>query len=36
MVVQEAAAYVEMARLVNLAPSCILVYLGAWVMATIP
>ncbi|CAK0787933.1 hypothetical protein CVIRNUC_011155 [Coccomyxa viridis] len=28
---QEAAAYVEMARLVNLAPSCILVYLGAWV-----
>ena len=34
MLVQEAAAYVEMARLVNLAPSCILVYLGAWVLAS--
>lgn len=29
--VQEAAAYFEMARLINLLPSCILVYLGAWV-----
>ena len=29
--VQEAAAYFEMARLVNLLPSCILTYLGAWV-----
>ena len=29
--VQEAAAYFEMARLVNLVPSCVLVYLGAWV-----
>lgn len=28
---QEAAAYVEMARLVNLVPSCLLVFLGAWV-----
>lgn len=28
---QEAAAYFEMARLVNLVPSCVLVYLGAWV-----
>ncbi|CAL5225213.1 g7998 [Coccomyxa viridis] len=28
---QEAAAYFEMARMVNLLPSCVLVYLGAWI-----
>ena len=29
-ILQETAAYVEMARLFNLIPSCILVFLGAW------
>lgn len=35
-VAKETAAYLEMARPINLLPSCLLVFIGAWVRPRLP